>query len=108
MGERNVIPKRRIAAGFARGAESSRVLAQRRGVEFGNLLDLHCGLLDHAEDVRVSAIDALQEIAKRTPNPIEITPVMLLSDFLFSFTATSRVAADTFQFLVQLDTPEAH
>ena len=100
--------KRRIAAGFARGAESSRVLAQRRGVEFGNLLDLHCGLLDHAEDVRVSAIDALQEIAKRTPKPIEITPVMLLSDFLFSFTATSRVAADTFQFLVQLDTPEAH
>jgi len=53
-------------------------------------------------------MDALQEIAKRTPKPIEITPVMLLSAFLFSFTATSRVAVDTFQFLVQFDTPEAH
>jgi hypothetical protein len=72
------------------------------------LLDLHCGLLDHAEDVRVSAMNALQEIAKRTPKPIKITPVMLLSDFLFSFTASSRVAVYIFQFLVQLDTPEAH
>jgi hypothetical protein len=56
----------------------------------------------------VSAMNALQEIAKRTPKPIKITPVMLLSDFLFSFTASSRVAVYIFQFLVQLDTPEAH
>jgi hypothetical protein len=98
--------------GLLRGSreERSRAVLSLRDAEWNlaTLLDLHCGLLDHAEDVRVSAMNALQEIAKRTPKPIKITPVMLLSDFLFSFTASSRVAVYIFQFLVQLDTPEAH
>lgn len=97
--------------GLLRGSREERIQAvlSLRDAEWNlaTLLDLHCGLLDHAEDVRASAMDALQDIAKRKPKPLEITPMMLLSEFLFSFTAVSGMAVSAFEFFVQLDTPEA-
>jgi hypothetical protein len=71
-------------------------------------LDLHCGLLDHAEEVRIAAMEALQEISKQEPDPVALTPVKLMSYFLFSFTVSSGVAVQCFRFLVDLDTPDAH
>jgi len=71
-------------------------------------LDLHCGLLDHAEEVRIAVMEALQEISKQEPVPIALTPVKLLSYFLFSFTVSSGVAVKCFKFPVELDTPDAH
>jgi hypothetical protein len=97
--------------GLLRGAREDRVAAiNSLGSEKWNLevfLDLHCGLLDHAEDVRVAAIEALQEISKQQPPPVVLTPIKLLSYFLFSFTVSSGVAVQCFEFLVKLDTPES-
>lgn len=96
--------------GLLRGSrqERSHAALSLTGTEWSleTLLDLHRALLDHAETVRVSAMEALQEIAKRRPKPIEVTPVKLLCDFLFSFTVASGMAVRTFQCLVELDTPE--
>ena len=55
-----------------------------------------------------NSMDALQEYAKRRSEPLALTPLALLSYFLFSFTVSSGVRADTFKFLVELGTPEAH
>ena len=42
------------------------------------LLELHLGLLDHAQDVRVAAMEALRSIARRKPHAIAVTAVELL------------------------------
>lgn len=76
--------------------------------DLDTVLELHCGLLDHAEDVWAAAMDALQEFAKQKSEPMALTPLALLSYFLFSFTVSSGVRADTFKFLVELGTAEAH
>jgi hypothetical protein len=98
--------------GLLRGSREDRGTAMFSLVgakwDLGAFLDLHCGLLDHAEDVRAAAMKALQEIAKRRPEPIALTPLKLLPYFLFSFTVASGMRVDTFEFLVDLDTPEAH
>lgn len=98
--------------GLLRGAREDRAEAMsslgRAKWSLEVFLDLHCGLLDHAEEVRIAAMEALQEISKQEPDPVALTPVKLLSDFLFSFTVSSGVAVKCFRFLVELDTPEAH
>jgi hypothetical protein len=92
----------------SRGQRSNAMLAVGKAEwDLGRFLDLHCGLLDHAQDVRMAAMRALYKIAKQNPEPISLTPVQLLSWFMFSFTASSGIALDTFEFLVELDTPEA-
>jgi hypothetical protein len=97
--------------GLLRGAREDRVKATsslgRENWDLDVFLDLHCSLLDHAEDVRVSAIEALQEISKQQPPPVVLTPVKLLSYFLFSFTVSSGVTVQCFEFLVELDTLDA-
>lgn len=97
--------------GLLRGSREERVQAvlglADTEWDLGTLLDAHCALLDHAEDVRVAAMEALQAIAKRRPEPVAVTPVRLLSAFLFRFTIASGMRVDTFRFLVQLKTPEA-
>ena len=98
--------------GLLRGAREERAEAMislaDAGWDLGVFLDLHCGLLDHAEDFRAAAMKALQDIAKRRPEPIALTPVRLLSEFLFSFTVSSGMRVETFEFLMELDTPEAY
>jgi len=73
----------------------------------GTLLYLHIGLLDHAEDVRSAALDALLEISRRLPKPFTISPVTLLSYCLFDWTVSSGNTPRIFRSLVQLGTPEA-
>ena len=71
------------------------------------LLGLHLGLLDHAEDVRIAAMKALQHIAQRKPDPIAISPVALLAYFMHSFTAASGMSLTAFQSFVELNTAES-
>lgn len=71
------------------------------------LLGLHLGLLDHAEDVRIAAMKALQHIAQRKPDSIGISPVALLAYFMHSFTAASGMSLATFQCFVELNTAES-
>jgi hypothetical protein len=52
-------------------------------------------------------MEALQEISKQEPDPVALTPVKLMSYFLFSFTVSSGIAVKCFKFLVELDTPDA-
>ncbi len=97
--------------GLLRGSREDRAQAMaslgREKWSLEVLLDLHSGLLDHAEEVRIAAMKALQEISTRGPAPVALTPVTLLSYFLFSFTVTSGIAVICFEFLVELDTPDA-
>lgn len=71
------------------------------------LLELHLGLLDHAEDVRIAAMEALQHIAQRKPAPIAVSPVALLAYFMHSFTVASGMSLRTFECLVELNTAES-
>lgn len=73
----------------------------------GTLLYLHIGLLDHAEDVRSAALEALLEMSTRQPKPFTISPVMLLSYCLFDWTVSSGNTPRIFRFLAQLGTPDA-
>ena len=97
--------------GLLRGSREERVEAmlslQRKRWDLEAFSELHCGLLDHAEEVRAVAMDTLKAIAKSKPEPIALTPVKLLSNFLFAFTVSSGVRVDTFKALVELGTPEA-
>ena len=42
------------------------------------LIELHLGILDHADEVNHAAIKALKKIAERNPQPISLNPVDLL------------------------------
>lgn len=97
--------------GLLRGPREERMHAMsslsEAGWSLNTILELHCGLLDHAEDVRAAAMAALQAIASRKPKPASLTPVDLLSYFLFDFTVASGVRVATFNTLVEVGTPEA-
>ena len=71
------------------------------------LLELNLGLLDHAQDVRVAAMEALRSIARKKPDAIAVTAVELLAYFMHSFTVASGVNLATFQCLVELNTAES-
>jgi hypothetical protein len=53
------------------------------------LLDVHIGWLDHAQDVKYSALDALMRIAKKQPEPVAVSPVGLLSKWMFQTSKSS-------------------
>ena len=88
-----------------------RAFASLRGRDFSTdlqtLLELHLGLLDHAQDVRVAAMEALRSIARKKPDAIAVTAVELLAYFMHSFTVASGVNLATFQCLVELNTAES-
>ena len=71
------------------------------------LLHLHLGICDHAEDVRYAAIDTLMEIVTRSPEPLAVSPIAMLTRYMFEFTVASGGTPNMFRFLVQLGTPEA-
>ncbi len=75
--------------GLLRGSREERCKAMlalgKTKWDLYTFLDLHCGLLDHAEDVRAAAMEALEKIAKRRPKPIALTPLDLLVDFYVWF-----------------------
>ena len=77
------------------------------GWDLNTLLNLFLGILDHAEDVRIAAMDALMEIAARSPEPFTVSPISMLTLYMFDFTVASGYVPYLFRSLVQLGTPEA-
>ena len=97
--------------GLLRGSRSERKklmlgLANEQW-DLETFLELHLGLLDHSEEVRVAAMEALERIAKRKPAPVALTPAALLAHFLHSFTVASGVGLASFRCLAELDTAES-
>jgi len=64
-------------------------------------------LLDHSENVRSAALEALLEISRLRPEPISISPATLLSHCLFDWTVSSGNTPRIFRFLAELGTTEA-
>ena len=71
------------------------------------LLDLHCGLLDHAHDVREAAMETLLDLAARKPIAIPITPSTLLAYYISTFTVASGIDLAVVTCLAELRTAEA-
>jgi hypothetical protein len=71
------------------------------------LLGLHLGLLDHAEDVRIAAMESLQRLAQEKPTPVAVSPIALLGYFMHSFTVASGMSLLTFECLVEINTAES-
>jgi hypothetical protein len=59
------------------------------------LLELYTGLLDHAQDVRDSALAALKLVARQQPQPATLTPLRILRLYF---------PLNNFDFLVELGT----
>jgi hypothetical protein len=97
--------------GLLRGSRDERVadIVSLKGGEWNldTLMDLHLGLLDHAEEVRLAAVESLEAIAERSPKPLTLTPAGFLARYIFSFTAASGAAQQIFEFLLGLNAPEA-
>jgi hypothetical protein len=93
-----------------RGSRDERIAEmlslKRAAWSLGTLLDMHIGLLDHAEEVRLAAVEALEAMVRRSPEPLTLTPTTFLAHHMFSFTAASGAAQQIFEFLVELRTPE--
>jgi hypothetical protein len=97
--------------GLLRGSREERIRhianLEQEGWTLDTLLDFHCGLLDHAHDVRQAAMESLIEIAVKKPTPLAVTPVTLLAYFMHTFTVSSGVGVHVVQCLAELRTSEA-
>jgi hypothetical protein len=86
--------------GLLRGSRDERCdqMDALRNAEWNleTMLDLYTGLLDHADEVRASASNALKEIAKRNPESITISPLSLLGKY-----------SEDLWFFADFGTPEA-
>lgn len=71
-------------------------------------LALHTGFEDHAFQVRWASLDALIKIAEKKPQPIPISPALLLSYYMFHVTVSSGYTPRIFRLFVKLDTPETN
>ena len=91
--------------GLMRGSREERVQTvydlQEQDWEFDTLLGIIQGFLDHAEDVRLAAIEALLAIAVKKKAPMSLTPVSVIEYFMFSFNASSKAAQRIFKVLVE-------
>jgi hypothetical protein len=81
--------------GLLRGARAERIqqLAALKGGAWSinTILELHCGLLDHAHDVREAAMDVLLDFAGKQSVPLAVTPVKFLAYFMHAFTVSSGI-----------------
>ena len=97
--------------GLLRGARTDRVrqiLALKNGGwSLETALELHCGLLDHAHEVREAAMEALFELAAQRPAPVLVTPARLLAYYMTTFTVASGIDLAAVRCLVDLRTAEA-
>ena len=55
----------------------------------------------------MAAMDALMGIAMRSPGPFTVSPISMLTRYIFDFTVSSGYTPYLFRSLVQLGTPEA-
>lgn len=77
--------------------------------DFYTLLGIIQGFLDHAEDVRLAAMDTLLEIAGQEKAPMSLAPISVIEYFMFSFTASSMATQKIFRFLIEnTDIPGAN
>lgn len=91
--------------GLMRGSRNERMQEvfslQESDWDFDTLLGIIQGILDHAENVRLAAMEALLEIAKQHKAPMNLTPVSVIEYFMFSFTVSSNATQRIFKFLVE-------
>ena len=71
------------------------------------LLEAHAALVDRRDRVRFAAAGALMELAEKDPEPVAVTPLMLLRSYVRTFTATSGSTQQFYRFLLDLKTDEA-
>lgn len=65
------------------------------------------GLMDRHEDIRIAAIESLQEIAATHPEPVAVSPLKLIAYFGSDFTVASGMRPAIHQFLIGHKTPES-
>jgi len=99
--------------GLMRGSREERVQEvfglQESDWDFDTLFGIIQGILDHAEDVRLAAMETLLEIARQKKAPMSLTPVSVIEYFMFSFNASTKAAQRIFRFLVEnTDIPGAN
>ncbi len=70
-------------------------------------LALAQGLMDRHEDIRIAAIESLQEIAQAHPEPIAVSPLALIACFSSDFTVASGMRLAIFRFFINHKTPES-
>jgi hypothetical protein len=99
------------ADGLLRGARTERIqqMLALKDEEWslGIALDLHCGLLDHAHEVRETAMETLMELAAQRPAAVPLTPARLLAYYMTAFTVASGIDLAAVRCLVDLHTAEA-
>lgn len=97
--------------GLLRGARTDRVQQMRAlkdaGWSLATMLNLHCGLLDHARDVREAAMGTLIELAAQRPSAVAVAPARLVGFYMMSFTVASGMDFAAVRCLVDLHTVEA-
>ena len=97
--------------GLLRGARNERIrhMLALKNAEWSldAVLELHCGLLDHAHDVREAAMDTLLELAAQRTAAVPLTPARLLAYYLTTFTVASGIDIAAVRCLVDLHTAEA-
>jgi hypothetical protein len=83
------------------------MLALRKaGWSLDAVLELHCGLLDHAHDVREAAMETLFALAEQRPAAVPVTPARLLAYYMMTFTVASGIDLAAVRCLVDLHTAE--
>jgi hypothetical protein len=91
--------------GLMRGSRQQRAQEvlnlQESDWDFDTLLGIIQGMLDHAEDVRLAAMETLLEMAGQNKGPMSLTPVSVIEYFMFTFNACTKTAQRVFRFLVE-------
>ena len=81
--------------GLLRGSRDERIqqmlVLKNKSWKLDALLEIHCGLLDHAHDVREAAMETLLGLAARKTVAIPISPEMLLAYYMGTFTVASGI-----------------
>lgn len=75
--------------------------------DLDTFLYLHSRLLARSEAVRLTALDALMDIAEKELKPLMVTPMTLLAYGMFDVTVASGYRPHIFRFLAEVGTSEA-
>jgi len=91
--------------GLLRGSRQERIQEvldlRKSDWDFDTLLGIIQGMLDHAEDVRLAAMETLLEIAEQQKATMNLAPASVAEYFMFTFNACTKTAQKVFRFLVE-------
>jgi hypothetical protein len=97
--------------GLLRGTRDERIqqmlALKNQSWNLDALLELHCGLLDHAHEVREAAMETLLELAAQQSVAVPVTPTKLLAYYMGTFTVASGIDVAVVQCLAGLRNAEA-